>query len=98
MFLAHVVHGAIAGGPILARGRVKVFEVYDGRRLEALSFIVERLKSQGYVTSMEVSRSLGISLERVRELLAMLRKAGVICEAKEVGALTPSFIEAAVKG
>ena len=98
MFPSHMVHGAIAGDAVLARGRVKVFEVYDERRLEALSFIVEKLKSQGYVTSMEVSRSLGISLERVRELLAMLRKAGVICEAKEVEALTPNFIEAAVKG
>ncbi|RLF16096.1 MAG: hypothetical protein DRJ97_02030 [Thermoprotei archaeon] len=78
----------------MVRGRVKVYEVYDERRLEALSFIVERLRSQGYVTSMEVSRTLGLSLERVRELLAVLRKAGVICESET---FTPSFLEAAVR-
>ena len=71
---------------MLKRGRVKVFEVYDWGKLEVLDFIVSQLKSRGVITSIDISRHLGISVEKAREMLNLFREAGVLCEIKEAEA------------
>ena len=70
----------------MRRGRVKVFEVYDWGKLELLDFIVKHLKSKGVITSIDVAKHTGISIEKARDLLALFREAGVLCEVREAEA------------